>query len=151
MKSQVLHTVWCHISCEAAGAFWHWSLSGVKGLICTPWKNIFKNIQPAHTLTYAVTVCDIKHDDHSAVGVRKCFSEATAAVWDTYAFLAEYIDDRQSSNAAQACLAIVNNEICLHMFCSHFIHTTATESKQQSNEQIWWWTGLNSIGFYNIF
>ena len=27
-----LHTVWCHISCEAAGEFWHWSLSGVKGL-----------------------------------------------------------------------------------------------------------------------
>ena len=33
MKSQVLLTVWCHISCEAAGEFWHWSLSGVKGLI----------------------------------------------------------------------------------------------------------------------
>ena len=32
MKSQILHTVWCHISCEAAGEFWHWSLSGVKGL-----------------------------------------------------------------------------------------------------------------------
>ena len=32
MKSQVLHTVWCHISCEIAGEFWHWSLSGVKGL-----------------------------------------------------------------------------------------------------------------------
>ena len=32
MKSQVLHTVWCHISCEAAGEIWHWSLSGVKGL-----------------------------------------------------------------------------------------------------------------------
>ena len=30
--SQVLLTVWCHISCEAAGEFWHWSLSGVKGL-----------------------------------------------------------------------------------------------------------------------
>ena len=39
MKSQVLLTVWCHISCEAAGEFWHWSLSGVKGLthICI-WK-----------------------------------------------------------------------------------------------------------------
>ena len=35
MKSQVLHTVWCHISCEAAGEFWHWSLSGVKGLTYT--------------------------------------------------------------------------------------------------------------------
>ena len=32
MNSQVLHTVWCHISGEAAGEFWHWSLSGVKGL-----------------------------------------------------------------------------------------------------------------------
>ena len=34
MKSQVLHTVWCHIYCEAAGEFWHWSLSGVHQ--CTP-------------------------------------------------------------------------------------------------------------------
>ena len=32
MKSELLHTVWCHISCEAAGEFWHWSPSGVKGL-----------------------------------------------------------------------------------------------------------------------
>ena len=33
MKSQVLHTVWHSISGEAAGEIWHWSLSGVKGLI----------------------------------------------------------------------------------------------------------------------
>ena len=33
MKSQVLHTVWCHISCDSAGEFWRWSLSGVKGSI----------------------------------------------------------------------------------------------------------------------
>ena len=26
MKSQVLHTVWCHISGEAAGETWYWSL-----------------------------------------------------------------------------------------------------------------------------
>ena len=32
MKSQVLHTVWCNISCEAAGEIWNWSLLGVKGL-----------------------------------------------------------------------------------------------------------------------
>ena len=32
MKSQVLHTVWRHISCDSAGEFWHWSLSGAKGL-----------------------------------------------------------------------------------------------------------------------
>ena len=31
MKSQVLHTVWCHISGEAAGEIWNWSLLGVKG------------------------------------------------------------------------------------------------------------------------
>ena len=37
MKSQVLHTVWCNISGEAAGEFWHWSLLGVKGLTsCHP-------------------------------------------------------------------------------------------------------------------
>ena len=33
MKSQVLLTVWCNISGEAAREIWHWSLSGVKGLI----------------------------------------------------------------------------------------------------------------------
>ena len=32
MKSQILHTVWCCISGEAAGEIWHWSLFGVKGL-----------------------------------------------------------------------------------------------------------------------
>ena len=32
MKSQVLHTVWCYISGEAAGGIWNWSRLGVKGL-----------------------------------------------------------------------------------------------------------------------
>ena len=32
MKSQVLHTVWCNISADAAGEIWSWSLAGVKGL-----------------------------------------------------------------------------------------------------------------------
>ena len=32
MKSQVLSTVWCNISGEAAGKIWNWSLLGVKGL-----------------------------------------------------------------------------------------------------------------------
>ena len=32
-KSQVLLTVWCNISGEAAGEIWHWSLLGVKGFI----------------------------------------------------------------------------------------------------------------------
>ena len=32
MKGQVLHTVWCNISGEAAEEIWHWSLLGVKGL-----------------------------------------------------------------------------------------------------------------------
>ena len=31
MKSQVLHSVWCYISGEAAREIWNWSL-GVKGL-----------------------------------------------------------------------------------------------------------------------
>ena len=34
MKSQALLTVWCNISGGAGGEFWHWSLSGVKGLKC---------------------------------------------------------------------------------------------------------------------
>ena len=33
MKSQVLLTVWCNISGGAGGEIWHWSVSGVKGLI----------------------------------------------------------------------------------------------------------------------
>ena len=33
MKSQVLHTVCCYISGEAAGEIWHWSILGVKGII----------------------------------------------------------------------------------------------------------------------
>ena len=33
MKSQVLHTVWCSISGEAAGEIWTWSLLGVKWLM----------------------------------------------------------------------------------------------------------------------
>ena len=32
MKSQVLHTVWCNVSGEAAGEILNWSLLGVKGL-----------------------------------------------------------------------------------------------------------------------
>ena len=32
MKTQVLHTVWCNITSEAAGGIWTWSLLGVKGL-----------------------------------------------------------------------------------------------------------------------
>ena len=28
MKNQVLHTVWCNISAEAAGEIWDWSLLG---------------------------------------------------------------------------------------------------------------------------
>ena len=32
MKSQILHTVWCNITCEAAGGIWTWSLLRVKGL-----------------------------------------------------------------------------------------------------------------------
>ena len=32
MKSQVLRTVLCYISCWAAGEIWDWSLLGVKGL-----------------------------------------------------------------------------------------------------------------------
>ena len=32
MENQVLHTVWCNISGEAAGDIWNWSLLGVEGL-----------------------------------------------------------------------------------------------------------------------
>ena len=63
MKSQVLHTVWCHISCEAAGEFWHWSLSGVKGLILSlPMSDQFQ-ISPAASPELAFPfVTQIKDD-----------------------------------------------------------------------------------------
>ena len=52
MKSQVLHTVWRNISCEAAGEIWQLSLSGVKGLIGKFLLYILKNyeeqLQNAH-------------------------------------------------------------------------------------------------------
>ena len=35
MVNQVLHTVWCNITGEAAGEIWHWSLLGGKGLTCS--------------------------------------------------------------------------------------------------------------------
>ena len=35
MKSQVLHTVWCYVSGEAAGEIWNRSLFGVKRLVYT--------------------------------------------------------------------------------------------------------------------
>ena len=41
MKSQVLHTVWCNTSGEAAGEIWNWSLLGVKGFK----SSIFPNTQ----------------------------------------------------------------------------------------------------------
>ena len=34
MKSQVLHTVWCNVSGEAAGEIWSWSLKVLR-LLCT--------------------------------------------------------------------------------------------------------------------
>ena len=37
MKGQVLHTVWCNVSGEAAGKIWNWSLLGVKGLKAKSW------------------------------------------------------------------------------------------------------------------
>ena len=53
MKSQVLHTVWCHISCEVAGEFWHWSLSGVKGLTLSLPRSKSPFSQPCVNDTYS--------------------------------------------------------------------------------------------------
>ena len=40
MKSQVLHTVWCNISGEAAGEILNWSLLGVTGSKCWFWRKV---------------------------------------------------------------------------------------------------------------
>ena len=46
-ESQVLHTVWCHISGEVAGEIWNWSLLGVNNL--SPPRVInFKFLQQLH-------------------------------------------------------------------------------------------------------
>ena len=74
MKSQVLHTVWCHISGEAAGEFWHWSLSGVKGL--TQHKALAKwGHTVATTLRPAMLAVRGKMQQHCCVlcGHKKCF------------------------------------------------------------------------------
>ena len=49
MKSQVLHTVGCTISAEAAGEIWHWSLLGVKGLrqLYSSWTDLKAPDQPS--------------------------------------------------------------------------------------------------------
>ena len=44
MKSQALLTVWCNISGGAGGEIWHWSPSGVKGLMCLHW-SIYRGIE----------------------------------------------------------------------------------------------------------
>ena len=49
MKSQVLLTVWCNISGEAAGEIWHWSLSGVKGLNWTHFSSIERRSNQIHS------------------------------------------------------------------------------------------------------
>ena len=49
MKSHVLLTVWCNISGEAAGEIWHWSLSGVKGLLFSyMWWDPWWEPRPSH-------------------------------------------------------------------------------------------------------
>ena len=50
MKSQVLLTVWCNVSGEAAGEIWHWSLSGVKGLTHSRERLKFGIIKYCYTL-----------------------------------------------------------------------------------------------------
>ena len=47
--------LWCHISCDAAGEFWHWSLSGVKGLTLSLTRAIkFKFLLQPHQYSYAL-------------------------------------------------------------------------------------------------
>ena len=57
MKSQVLLTVWCNISGEAAGEIWHWSFSGMKGLTWTLSKVvILRQLSQACNSTRALTI-----------------------------------------------------------------------------------------------
>ena len=70
MKSQVLHTVWCDISGEAAGEIWHWSLLGVKGLsLCYTVKLFSRNC-----ITIQVSP---KIASCNAVGFVKLFQEVS--------------------------------------------------------------------------
>ena len=84
MKSQVLHTVWCHISCEAAGEFWHWSLSGVKGLIGGGWAE--STFSPTHyffkieSLT-AMIVLSGHTQNNSYWSVEGHFKQSWLCVW----------------------------------------------------------------------
>ena len=58
MQSQVLHTVWCNISGEAAGEIWHWSLLGVKGLINAAYYEIKCQLHPSPRFPYSTDNLD---------------------------------------------------------------------------------------------
>ena len=79
MKSQVLHTVWCHISYEAAGEFWHWSLSGVKGL--TPLYSFPNVISAITTIAF--------HNLFSLIIIKKihCLAFNLLLRWSVFLFL----------------------------------------------------------------
>ena len=49
--------LWCHISCEAAGEFWHWSLSGVKGLNRGIPKDLLLLSSPLYHIIFADSMC----------------------------------------------------------------------------------------------
>ena len=61
MKSQALHTVWCHISGGAGGEIWHWSLSGVKGLISSVKKNTRVPFNPLLRVITVKCQCQISN------------------------------------------------------------------------------------------
>ena len=61
MKSQVLQTVWCHIPCQAAGEFWHWSLSGVKGLITLPFFLVIDRLMYSTVNSWCLAPCLCQH------------------------------------------------------------------------------------------
>ena len=82
MKSQVLHTVWCYISGEAAGEIWYWSL-------VVPVPACHLDIQThAHKHTHT---CTNKHT-HTLV----CEQALLHPQWPTESLLAGYTHTHQN-------------------------------------------------------
>ena len=86
MKSQVLYTVWCYISSEAAEEVWFWSLLGVKGLTAVSGAIepvLQKKVSPPH-----LCIQRPGHISHNRKVVYcqpgKSLSESKQADWDDW-------------------------------------------------------------------
>ena len=102
MKSQVLHTVWCYISGEAAGEISYWSLLGMKGL--TSGLGIFNDLR--------VGICANRGKARNHSGwllntARSVWDAFRGVIWRAYTTLTRIIRhcSRNCANLKYRCLS----------------------------------------------